>query len=91
MNENNDGRVVRATMERQGLTMETDVQEFAMALKTFRLRQGLSQQQLGERWGLSRYTILRAEKCKRVNWTTTYKLFNQLAKELRREEASEGL
>lgn len=91
MKKNNDGRIVHATMQRQGVTMETDVEEFAMALKTYRLRQGLTQAQLGAKWGLSRYTILRAETCKRVNWTTTYRLFNKLAAELRKEESSESV
>lgn len=65
--------------------MITDEKEFAMALKTWRLRQGMTQQQVGERWGLSRYTIIRAEKCKGLTWESIYKLFNRLADELRKE------
>lgn len=79
--------VVEAKMERRGLQMEMDREEFAMALKTFRLRQGLTQQQLGEKWGTSRYTIMRAELAKPVTWMSAYKLFAKLAKEL----ANEGM
>lgn len=78
--------VVRATMVRQGITMQTDREEFALALKTYRLRKGLTQKQLGERWGLSRYSILRAEKMKKCTWEVTYRLFARLAEELRREQ-----
>lgn len=78
--------VVRATMVRQGVTMQTDREEFALALKTYRLRKGLTQKQLGERWGLSRYSILRAEKMKKCTWEVTYRLFARLAEELRREQ-----
>lgn len=85
----NDGRIVHATMKREGLTMTTDVQEFAMALRTYRLRQGMTQKELGAAWGLSRHTIIRAENCKKVSWQSTYRLFNKLAAELRKEEKSE--
>lgn len=78
--------VVRATMVRQGITMQTDREEFALALKTYRLRKGLTQKQLGERWGLSRYSILRAEKMKKCTWEVTYRLFARLAEELRHEQ-----
>lgn len=84
-----DNGIVRATMRRQGVTMQTDREEFAIALKTYRLRQGLTQKQLGERWGLSRYSILRAEKMKKCTWEVTYRLFAKLAEELRREQGGE--
>lgn len=65
--------------------MITDEKQFAMALRTWRLRKGLTQQQVGERWGVSRYTIIRAEKCKNLTWESIYKIFNRLADELRKE------
>ena len=76
---------ITITMKQSDDKMITDEKEFAMALKTWRLRQGLTQQQVGERWGLSRYTIIRAEKCKGLTWESIYKLFNRLAEELRKE------
>lgn len=72
-------------MERQGLTMEADRNDFAMALKTWRLRQGLTQTQVGERFGLSRYTIIRLEQGKATSWETAYRAFAKLAWYLEKE------
>ena len=76
---------IKVTFKQKGLTMETDKEQFAMALKTWRLRQGLTQKQLGERWGCSRYTILRAESANNLSWETAYKMFARLSEELRKE------
>lgn len=76
---------IKVEMKRQGLEMEINRQDFAMALKTWRLRQGLSQSQVGELWGCSRYTILRAEGAKNISWEHAYKLFAKLAGELEKE------
>lgn len=72
-------------MKQKGLTMETDKTDFAMALKTWRLRNGLTQQQAGERFGCSRFTIMRAEKAKDVTWEMAYRLFAKLSQELIKE------
>lgn len=79
-------RPIKVTMEPKGLAMECDKQEFALALKTWRLRQGLTQRQVGERWGVSRFTIMRAESARNVTWETAYRLFAKLAAELQKEE-----
>lgn len=76
---------ITITMKQSDDKMITDEKEFAMALKTWRLRKGLTQQQVGERWGVSRYTIIRAEKSKNLTWESIYKIFNRLADELRKE------
>lgn len=76
---------IKVEMKRQGLEMEINRQDFAMALKTWRLRQGLSQAKVGEMFGTSRFTILRAEAAKPVTWESAYKLFAKLAKELEKE------
>lgn len=73
-------------MVQKGLTMEADKQDFALALKTWRLRQGLTQKQVGERWGCSRFTIIRAENAKNVTWEMAYRLFAKLAVELKKED-----
>lgn len=65
--------------------MDVNKEEFALALKTWRLRQGLTQKQAGERFGCSRFTIMRAENAKNVTWEMAYKLFAKLANELRKE------
>ena len=65
--------------------MDMDKQQFAMALKTWRLRQGLTQRKVGERWGCSRDTIIRAERAQNVTWEMAYRLFAKLAQELKQE------
>lgn len=72
-------------MKPAGLEMDVNKQEFALALKTWRLRQGLTQKQVGDRWNCSRFTIMRAENAKQVTWEMAYKLFAKLANELKKE------
>ncbi len=72
-------------MKQKGLTMEADKNEFALALKTWRLRSGLTQSQVAERWGCSRFTIMRAENAKTVTWEMAYRLFAKLSNELKEE------
>lgn len=72
-------------MERVGLTMDIDKEAFAVALKTWRLRNGLTQAEAGKKWGLSRYTIMRAESGKNITWETAYRMFARLSEELRKE------
>lgn len=76
---------IKVTMKQKGLTMEADKNEFALALKTWRLRKGLTQKQVGERWGCSRFTIMRAETANNVTWEMAYRLFAKLSDELRKE------
>lgn len=76
---------IKVEMKPKGLSMETDRNEFALALKTWRLRQGLTQAQAGERFGCSRFTILRAEGAKPLTWEMAYRLFARLSNELQKE------
>lgn len=76
---------IKVEMHQNGLGMEVDKEAFAMALKTWRLRQGLTQAQVGERWGCSRFTVLRAEGAKNLTWEMAYRLFAKLSEELRKE------
>lgn len=76
---------IKVEMKPQGLSMECDKNEFALALKTWRLRQGLTQEQAGQRFGCSRYTIMRAENARQVTWEMAYRLFAKLSNELRKE------
>ena len=78
-------RTIEVKMERVGLPMDIDKEAFAVALKTWRLRNGLTQAQAGEKWGLSRYTIMRAESGKNITWETAYRMFARLSEELRKE------
>lgn len=74
-----------AEMKPQGVTMDVDRQQFALALKTWRLRANLTQREVGEMWNTSRYTIMKAEKAKPISWEQAYKLFAHLSEELRKE------
>lgn len=76
---------IKVEMKPVGLAMDVDKNEFALALKTWRLRQGLTQREAGERFGCSRYTIMRAESARNVTWEMAYRLFAKLAQELRKE------
>lgn len=74
-------------MKQKGLEMDVNKEEFALALKTWRLRQGLTQAEVGERWGCSRWTIMRAEKAKNLTWEMAYKMFAKLSRELTKENS----
>lgn len=76
---------VTIKMERVGLKMEADREEVAVALKTWRLRVGKTQQEVADEWQMSRYTILRAERGKSISWMMAYRIFANLAKELEKE------
>lgn len=67
------------------LKMEADKNEVALALKTWRLRKNLSQRSLAQRWGMSRYTIMRAEAAKNITWEMAYRIFAKLSAELTKE------
>lgn len=71
--------------KKNGLRVDIDRQEFALELKTWRLRKALSQQAVADRWGMSRYTIIRAERAMRLSWEMAYRCFNALTKELKQE------
>lgn len=79
---------IKVDMKQKGLSLEIDKQSFALALKTWRLRQNLTQEEVGARWGCSRYTIMRAEKAKNLTWTTAYRMFARLSEELQNEKRS---
>lgn len=76
---------IKVEMKPQGLSMDVDKNEFALALKTWRLRQGLTQKEVAMRWGCSRFTIMKAENAKQVTWEMAYRLFARLSDELRKE------
>lgn len=76
---------IKVEMKPNGLQMDVDKTRFALLLKTWRLRQGLTQAQVGQRFNCSRFTIMRAENAKQVTWEMAYRLFAKLAGELRKE------
>lgn len=82
---------ITLNMTQKGLSADADKEQFAMALKTWRLRNGLTQEKVGKRWGFSRWTIIKAELAKDLTWQTAYKLFARLSEELRHEALREQL
>lgn len=80
---------IKVEMKPNGLEMDVNKQEFALALKTWRLRQGMTQREVAARWGCSRFTIMRAESAKQLTWEMAYRLFAKLAEELRKEGSDE--
>ena len=80
---------IKTEMKPAGLTMEVDRETFALSLKTWRLRNGLTQAELGKRWGCSRWTIIRAEQGRDITWEMAYRLFARLSDELRKEAHNE--
>ena len=72
-------------MERVGLEMQADREEVAVALKTWRLRTGKSQEDVAKAWNMSRWTIIRAETGKPISWMMAYRIFACLARELEKE------
>lgn len=76
---------IKCTMKTKGLTIECDRNEFALAVKTWRLRAALTQEQVARRWGVSRFTIMRAERARALTWEMAYRLFAKLSYELEHE------
>lgn len=76
---------IKVEMKQEGLSMEVDKIKFAMALRTWRIRRNLTQRQVGQQWGVSRYTIMRAEAAKPITWEMAYRLFAYLSEELEKE------
>lgn len=72
-------------MKPQGVSMEIDRQQFALALKTWRLRANKTQREVATEWQTSRFTIMKAEKGAPISWEQAYKLFAHLSEELRME------
>ena len=72
-------------MKPAGLKMEVDKQEFALALKTWRLRHGYLQREVAQMFGVSRYTIMKAENAQDITWMMAYRLFAKLSKYLEEE------
>lgn len=76
---------IKVEMKQNGLKMDSNREDVALAIKTYRLRKGYTQQQLAEKWGCSRYTIIRVEKARNITWEMAYKMFAKLSDELRKE------
>lgn len=74
-------------LKRDKERLTADKEQFAIAVKTWRLRNRYTQQKAGEMMGVSRYTIMRAEACKDLTWETIYRMFAYMSEALREEGA----
>lgn len=72
-------------IESEGLDLQIDKNSFGLQLRTWRLRNGLTQREVGQRFGCSRFTIIRAENGQNITWEMAYRLFAHLSKELQKE------
>lgn len=72
-------------LKQNGIKVDVDKAGFALALRMWRLRNCLTQKQVAERFGCSRFTIMKAECGKDVGWQTAYMLFARLSDELVKE------
>lgn len=66
-----------------GLSLETDVEHFALALKMWRIRRGISQREAAEICNVSRHSILRAEAGNPSSWKVLYRIFSVMSDDLK--------
>ena len=76
---------ITLSMSAQGVNMQVNKEEMALAVKQYRLRQGLTQRQLAAEWGISRESIIRIEGAKQITWQLAYRAFAKLSDSLRKE------
>lgn len=70
---------------RKGVEVTVSREELAITIKTWRLRQNLTQKQAAARFGTSRWSWIKMEAAQAIGWETAYKVYNQLVKELAQE------
>lgn len=80
---------IKVEFKQNGLELDADRESVALAIKTYRLRHGLTQAALAKRWGCSRWTIMRIEKAEGISWEMAYRAFARLSEELREEKLNQ--
>lgn len=70
---------------RLATTIEINKKELARELLTWRLRTGRTQEQAAKEFGLSRYSIMRAESEKYISISTAYRISVNLNRAIREE------
>lgn len=65
--------------------IDIDKQALAQELVTWRLRSGLTQSQAGDKFGVSRYSIMRLENMRYIGIAQAYRISAALAKAIREE------
>lgn len=82
-NELIEGKYIAVEMKPVGLSLETNKEHFALALKMWRLRRNLTQSQAGKLCNVSRFTIMRVERADVVNWESLYKIMCVMSEDLK--------
>lgn len=77
---------ITVELRQEGTQLDADRQQFALALKTWRIRMHYTQEQAARLVGCSRWTIIRAEQAKDISWQAMYRIFAFLSVELQREK-----
>lgn len=77
--------IIKAEMRPVGISMEVDREQFALALKTWRLRVGKTQKEVADQWGISRDSLIQIEQARNVSWRMAYRVFARFSEELRKE------
>lgn len=77
--------ILHVSAEPKGLEMEIDREKFALALHTWRIRAGLTQKEVAQRFNVCRKSILKVENGRAINWATAYRIFAHLAESLKQE------
>lgn len=70
---------------RETKTDPIDREAMAKELFEWRTRRGYTQREVADMFGVSRYTIMRAENCEYLSLPTAYKVLSKLTQELRKE------
>lgn len=64
-----------------GVKLDADMESFALGIKMWRIRHGLSQKQAARLAGVCRETWNRCEQARGINWRTLYKVFAFISNE----------
>lgn len=59
-----------------------DKNELALTVKQYRIAKGMTQKELGDKCGVSRYTIMRVENAQDITWMSAYKVFAKIIGEV---------
>lgn len=72
--------VVTPQINLPDVRIEIGRKEMAVAMATYRARHKMTQKQLAEACGCSRYTIIKAEKGESINWLIAYRIYDYISR-----------
>lgn len=80
---------VMEPIKRRGSKIEINRDDLAVELKMYRCKQGLTQRQLADEWGVSRWSIIRTEAAQEVSIGLTILIYARLTECLRKQAEGE--